>query len=136
MVIIDTSVVYKWFAQQEPYSGKALEILNNHISGKEAIIAPSILLYEITNVIVTKGKINLREIKAFLRKLEEIQIQVVEFEHNLMSKAALLAQKYKVSVYDAAYAVLAKEKKCNLITADINLVNKLNLKFVKSLSKT
>lgn len=134
MVIIDTSVVYKWFAQEESDSDKALEILNNHISGKEAIIAPSILLYEIINALVTKGNINLREIKAFLRKLEEIQIQVVEFEHNLMSKAAQLAQKYHVSVYDAAYAVLAKEKKCNLITADINLVNKLNLKFVKSLS--
>lgn len=134
MVVIDASVVYKWFAQEESGSERALKILDNHILGKENIIAPSILLYEIANALVTKVKITIREIKAYIKKLKETRIQIVEFDYNLIEKAAEFAGKYRMSVYDAAYAVLAKEKKCSLITADEKFVETLNLPFIKHLS--
>lgn len=133
MVVIDTSVVYKWFAQEESNSDAALEILNNHHLGKETIVVPNILLYEVTNALVTKIKITFQEIKVYLKKMEENRIQTVEFDYHLMVKTAKFSKKYQVTVYDASYAVLAEEKKCDLITSDDKFVQKVNLAFVKSL---
>lgn len=134
MVVIDASVVYKWFAQEESGSQIALKILENHNSGREVIVIPDILLYEITNALTTKVKIAFSEIKAYLKKLEEMRLQIVEFDYNLMIKNAKFSGIYQVTVYDASYAVLAKEKKCNLITADEKFIAKVNLPFIKHLS--
>jgi predicted nucleic acid-binding protein len=47
--------------------------------------------------------------------------------------AGVLAKKYKTSVYDMIYAVVAKNKKCALVTADENFVRKTKFKHVKLL---
>jgi len=49
------------------------------------------------------------------------------------NKSAIFSRKYKVSVYDAVYAVLAQDKGCVLITADSKFVDQVNLPFVKKL---
>lgn len=134
MVIVDTSIIFKWFIEKETDFDAAFKLFENHVSKKEKIVVPSILLYEIANALVTKSQIAIKEVSVYLQRLEESEIEIVEFTFEQIKRTALFAKKYKVSVYDAAYAVLAKEKGCPLVTADTKFIKQVNLPFVKDLA--
>lgn len=135
MVIIDTSIVPKWFDARENDRGQALEILQKHISNEEEIVAPDLLLYEITNVWSTKTHLSQSEIKDNFDKLEKYAIGIIGFDFDLLKQASEFSKKYKVSAYDASYAALASEIGCNLITADAKFAKQVNLPYVKLLKE-
>lgn len=135
MVILDASVVYKWFAKNEEYSHLALNILQKHVNGQEKIIVPDLILYELANAWVTKKALPSARVKINLKDLQDARLGIESSTFNLIAKAATFAKKYNVTVYDAIYAVLAKEKRCGLITADKKFIEKTNLPFVKLLKE-
>ncbi len=133
MVIVDTSVIYKWFTEKEPFHQQAREILDRHISGQEKILIPTLLLYEICNAWATKTELSVNQINKSLRLFEKYNLEVVPQSLKKLQKAIKFSKKYHVTVYDASYAVLAQEKKCKLITADNKFAAKVNLPFIKTL---
>ena len=46
-LVIDASVILKWYLPDEEFASKALNILHRHVSGEIALCAPTILPYEI-----------------------------------------------------------------------------------------
>lgn len=132
MIIIDASVVHKWFNEEEN-SDQALKILALHLKQKAVIVAPDLILYELSNIWATKTTLTAKEASNNLKLLEKHSLKFIQVNFHLVQKAISFSKKYQISVYDASYAVLAKEKKCNLITADEKFINQVNLKFVKSL---
>lgn len=135
MVVIDASVAFKWFSQDEPDFEKALQILQDHKHNTTKVLAPELLLYELANAWVTKTKMTIKQIKTNLKKLDEASIFFEYVSFMRAKKIATFAEKYKVSVCDASYAVLAREKKCHLVTADAKFVEQVNLPFVKKLTE-
>ena len=133
MVIVDASVAYKWWDKKEPFSEEARIVLDNHLEHKNHILAPRLLLYELANAWATKSKITSNKVKSNLRDLESLGLDWQETAFDLINKSAIFSRKYKVSVYDAVYAVLAQDKGCVLITADSKFVDQVNLPFVKKL---
>ena len=136
MVVIDTSVAYKWFSiDKEEHISYALKLLEAHLHNRETIIAPDIIIYELSNAWATKTRLSVGKIETFLEDFEELKIKIEPVTFELIGKAICFAKKYHVSVYDASYAVLAKEKKCDLVTADSKFSKQTNLPFIKSLDK-
>ncbi|MEK7165559.1 MAG: type II toxin-antitoxin system VapC family toxin [Patescibacteria group bacterium] len=135
MVIIDTSIVFKWFAEQEVNHKLALKLLEKYLSGEEEITIPDLLLYELTNAWSTKTGLDLIQITKNLVKLEAYTLPMVSVSFALLKYASHFARVHQVSVYDAVYAVLADDFGCNLITADERFVTRVNLPFVKLLGK-
>lgn len=133
MVIVDTSVIFKWFDTSEDNREQAIDLLIQHLSNKEVITTSDLLLYEITNAWSTKSKLPHSRIRMNLTRLEKYALNIAAVNFRLLDKASTLSRKYSISVYDASYAVLAQEKQCTLITADRKLVEKLNLSFIKLL---
>lgn len=133
MVIIDTSVAYKFFTSEEDQE-RALKILKKHKEGEEVIIIPDLLLYEIANAWTTKTNLNPSQIITNLNDLKDAVFKIEKVSFELISEAIKFSREYKISVYDACYAVLAQKKRCNLITADIKFADKVNLPFIKKLS--
>ncbi|MGH7203921.1 MAG: type II toxin-antitoxin system VapC family toxin [Candidatus Levyibacteriota bacterium] len=134
MVIVDTSVVYKWFSKQnEQDREKALQILQAHLEKKEVIHVPSLILFELANVWATKTYLSLPKIKVFMKDLEQVNLTIIPVTFALLNQSIKFSKKYKVSVYDAIYAVLAQEKHCILVTADTKFVEKVALSYVKKL---
>lgn len=132
MVVIDTSVAYKWFStEKEDHLSQALKLLEDHLHKKQIIIAPDIIIYELSNARTTKTKLSIENINTFLEDFEGIRIKIESVTFDLIRKAVDFSKRYHVSVYDASYLVLAKEKKCDFITADSKFVEKINLPFVK-----
>lgn len=135
MVVVDTSIVYKWI-REEDTRHLSLEILHRYLSGKEEIIVPDILLYELTNALAFKTELSIEDIEDAWNLFSSFDVPVFTPTHSFIQQCLKFAKKYKVTVYDASYAVLANEKKCNLITADEKFVETVRLDFVKKLKET
>lgn len=131
--IVDSSIVFKWFSKTEIDRDQAVELLGKHISKKIQLIVPDLLFYEVANAWTTKSALSSLEVQTNLKKLEEAMLKIIPIDFKLLKKSVILAKQFKVSVYDAIYAVIAEEKKCDLITADNKFANKVNLPFIRTL---
>jgi predicted nucleic acid-binding protein len=61
-LVIDASVILKWYLPDEEFTQKALNILHRHVSGETALYAPTILPYEILNALLVaerRGRVKL-----------------------------------------------------------------------------
>lgn len=135
MIIVYASVINKLLLPNEENHEQAETLLVKHLRKINQIIVPELLLYEVANTLVTKAGIVPSKIKSNLKDLKDMNFLIEYISFQLINKAAILAKKYRVSVYDAIYAVLAKEKKCNLITADNKFARQINLSYVKTLDQ-
>lgn len=130
MIVIDTSVAFKWFSLEEQSRNHAKHILTEHIKNQTQIIVPDLFFYEIANAWATKVMLSIENIYTFLAKLESYQLVVAPLTFPLLSKITAFSKTFRVSVYDASYAVLASEKGCKLITADEKFVKQVQLPYV------
>lgn len=136
MVIIDTSLVYKWIIYEEPreITESARKLLRRFLNGKEKILCPNLILYELANTLAYKTKLSNSDTDTVWRKFSDINLPLENPTKDFMKKCIDFSIQYHVSVYDASYAVLAIEKNCILLTADSKFAKKINLPFVKLLT--
>lgn len=134
MVVVDTSIAYKW-VREEDARHLSLDLLYNFLSGKEKVIIPDLLLYELANVLSFKTELSLKDIEEAWGLFIDFNVPIFTPSPHFLKKCLRFAKKYQVTVYDATYAILAKDKRCNLITADKKFVEKINLPFVKLLEE-
>ncbi len=135
MIVVDASVAYKWWDKKEPLSEEAKIILTNNFNNTDQILVPDLILYELANAWATKTKFSPYRVKNNLKDLEEINLSIEPVSLDLIRKAIAFSRRYKVTVYDATYVILAKGKKCKLVTADDKFVMQVKLPFVKHLSE-
>jgi predicted nucleic acid-binding protein len=125
IVVVDASLAIKWVLKEED-SGVALALLNEWNIKGIMMIAPSLLTYEVTNVLyqnMRKGKINLDQAKKILTEILLIGIEF-DFSNNsaLSRRAFELAHQFNLlATYDPHYVALAERENCELWTADSRL---------------
>lgn len=136
MVIIDTSLVYKWLIYEEPkeITESARKLLRRFLKGKEKILCPNLIVYELANTLAYKTKLSSTDIDNIWRKFSDINLPLANPTQESIKKCIDFSLQYHVTVYDASYAVLAMEKNCILFTADSKFAKKINLPFVKLLT--
>lgn len=134
MIIVDATVVFKWFDNRENGYTQARILLEKHLLKHDEIAIPDLLLYEVGNAWSTKSTLNIDKILENINLLEEYLPKQIPINFKLIKKACQFSKRYGVSVYDATYAIIAEEKGCDLITADDKFANKVNLPFVKKLT--
>ena len=134
MVVIDTSVAFKWFDKTEENNEQAKELLRKHLLGEQEIIVPDLFLYELTNAWSTKSNIPVEGIVKNLQLLEKYRLNIHQLSFKNLQLSCNFSRKYNVSVYDAIYAIVAQGKKCNLITADEKFVKQTKQNFILSLN--
>ena len=135
MKIIDASVAIKWVRREEEFSEIAVKIQTDHLDNIDKILVPRLILYEIANALATKSDTTPKYVRSGLNILFESKLEIYHESEKEILEAAKLAKKHKTSVYDMLYAVIAKENKCMLITADENFVAKTGFKFVKHIGQ-
>ena len=134
MIVVDASVAIKWINKAEKESEIAYSLYEGHIAGIKKIIVPSILFLEAANTLATKSNSTEEDIKIGLTFLFDANFDIYNPTLADLVDAGVLAKKYKTAVYDMLYAVVAKNKKCILVTADENFVAKTKFKQVKLLN--
>lgn len=137
MIVVDASVVYKWIIHEEPLAvaEQARSLLYRLLTDEEKILAPNILLYEISNIFAYKTSLSAEDVKEAWQQFSRLPITIADTDREFIAECLDFAKNYKVSVYDASYAILAEKKQCDLFTADEKFVHKVDLVFVKSLHK-
>ena len=134
MIVIDTSVALKWVhTEKEDDVETANSLLVDHLAAIEKIIVPGLFFYEITNALTTKTKLPRKSTAKLIKKIYSYNLEVYRPTLDDFLQTSILAKKHKTSVYDTLYAVVAKNKKTTLITADEKFIQKTGFKFVRSL---
>jgi len=133
MIILDASVVVKWFSEEE-YTEKALEIRERIRRGEERVIVPDLLLYELANALNYNPNFNVNDVSDALKSIFDMDLDIVTPLPEIINLAITIAFEYTTTVYDAFYIALAKDLRFSFITADARLCERVkDLDFVKFL---
>ena len=135
VVVLDASLAIMW-AIPEQYTTSALILAEQWLHNKTHLLAPCLLLTEITNAIykrVLRNEINMVSAHKALNIILEFNIELLE-ESGLSHRSMELAHSLKMpATYDAHYLALAEKYNCNLWTGDKKLYNsaKSSLNWIK-----
>ena len=134
-LVIDASVVLKWYLTDEEWGQEANIILEQHVAGDMTLLAPTILPYEVLNALLVAERMG----RTAENVTEEAFYGFVELEINFLDpfvdypSILSLARSFRRSVYDASYISLARKNNIDFVTGDKRLYNgvKDKLKWVK-----
>ena len=127
MIVLDASVVLKWFVDEED-SDQALRLREEFYTGEREIVIPDLLLFEVANALRYNPSFTAEEIKEAVKTLFDIEIEIITPTSSLLSKTIELAKDFDVTCYDAAYLALAEELGFEFITADARFYRKVGKK--------
>lgn len=117
-VVLDASVVLKWFAQEQRGSGAAHELRDDYEAGHLSVTVPTLLFLELLNVAGRRWGWDESALLELADSLGDLLFEVAEPE--LQAVAAWVAR--GLTAYDAAYVALAEERGLPLVTDDQTIV--------------
>ncbi|MBS7635520.1 type II toxin-antitoxin system VapC family toxin [Candidatus Bathyarchaeota archaeon] len=135
-VVADASVIVKW-VMPEDYTENALRLRDDFLDGRVDIHAPSILLLEVATALrkyYLKGFIGKDTAERALGLIASSEIRLHEIDIDMTLKSLRMSLDYNITVYDAAYIVLASRLSATVYTADDRLLSNqkmLELEIVK-----
>jgi predicted nucleic acid-binding protein len=119
LVVVDASVVLKWQLDDEEYIPQATALRNDFYAlGVIKAVAPHLLIYEVTNGILTATKRKRLDSDKGLRVLDNLIELGVELKEVEPERVLELALEHNLTAYDAAYLALAESEGCELWTGD------------------
>ncbi|MFQ5736462.1 MAG: type II toxin-antitoxin system VapC family toxin [Thermodesulfobacteriota bacterium] len=124
-IVIDASVVLKWYLSDEEHGEKALDILDGHASDRITLHAPALLEFEVANgLAIAKRRARVGDDDACkaMEGFTELGIELYPLSP-LFPKVLDYSERYSISAYDAAYVALADDLKTQVVTADKRLFN-------------
>ena len=127
-VVIDTSVALKWVLS-EMYGVQAETLRDDLLRRREDLIAPSLLLYEATNVLYQYAHRGVFSLSSAQRRISDIRrplnLQPVSasIARRAMAIADIASERY---AYDVQFLALAEQLGCDLWTADEDFQKAMN----------
>ena len=123
-IVVDASVVVKWFLAEED-SEKALKLRDDHVSHKVILSAPTLMIYEVLNALKYSKVYSGEELSLIAKSLNGYGFKLYQLEGNLKERTIKTAAKHDLTIYDASYIALAEHLNTKLYTADNELAEKV-----------
>lgn len=123
LIILDTSVIIKWFTNEEN-TDKSIEYRDKYIDRKIEIIEPDLLLYEISNALRYNPNFKEIDVMNALESIFDLGIEIITPTRKLLYDTIEISYKYDITGYDAAYIALSRELSGKFITSDKKLFEK------------
>jgi len=125
--VLDASVALAW-AVDDPEPENARRIRESFLRGHKAIV-PSLWILEVANGLVLaerRGKLDAIEVEHARQLYERMMTAYVEIQTDQLQAdfrgIQELARKYQMTAYDAAYLLLALQRRIPLATLDSSLI--------------
>jgi predicted nucleic acid-binding protein len=132
--VLDTSVIVKWFRQGEVLARQALDLRDAYLAGQTAISVPTLVAYELANVLRYKTDLTTEQVCAAVDSLFALRLDWIAPSSASIGRAVEIARACDVTVYDASFAAFAESLGAALVTADERLARRLSaLPFVRFL---
>jgi len=122
MVVLDTSVVAKWFLEEDG-SDRAVKIRDEFFNGSIPIALCDLTLYELGNLLRFKG-FSHKDVDEALASLFDLGIDIIVPTKGMLGSTARVAETHNLTFYDAAFVALAQELQFKLKTADREIFEK------------
>jgi len=123
-VVSDANVALKWFhAEGEEEVAEARTLLDAHKARSLALSILDLTAYEVGNALLRgRAKASAKQVATVLDALAVIcpALRPTQAEFRLATK---LAARHDLTLYDAAYAAVAKQRKATLATLDTELLD-------------
>jgi predicted nucleic acid-binding protein len=113
-VVLDASVVLKWFAAEQRGSCEARQLRDDYQAGRLSVVVPSLLFLELLNVVGKRWRWEAEAVAELAEALGDLSFEVSEPE--LPSVASWISR--GLTAYDAAYVALAERRDLELVTDD------------------
>ncbi len=133
-VILDTSVVVKWFAEEKD-SKSALYLRDKHKTGQIRINAPEIITLELTNALFFGAGFRSEVLKEAICLFLNFHLNLIPVDESLIDKARGWMEKHNIAIYDAIFIALSETTKIPLITADKKHHKKAYSKMIRYLEE-
>ena len=124
-IVPDTSVVIKWYRQGEILAAQALAVRTAHLDNHIRLSVPTLLAYELTNVLRYKDDLTTFQVEEAVQSLFDMGLEWVPPSASMMRRAAAIARESSATVYDATFAAMAESLQAIFVTADERLVRRL-----------
>jgi predicted nucleic acid-binding protein len=136
-IVVDTSVLIKWFkTRDEELLKEAKQLLEEIERRGVEVHVPALLLYEVGNILLLKTRLGLTALEAALDGLESLPFVVAPPATPLLKRAVRLGRQLNLTFYDASFLALAVELDCPFVTADRHLFERTHtLQRVRHLSQ-
>ena len=129
-LVVDTSVVLKWYLPDEHGVSEALSLLAESVEGGVMLHAPDLIDYEFVNAMWVAGKmgrIHVKDRDAAVKNFLNLEINKTDIRE-LFEIILALATEHNRSCYDAAYLALSMIVGAPLVTSDKRLYNAIKTK--------
>ena len=124
VVVVDASVVTKWFVEEE-YSDKSLRLRDDYIKRRVDIASPQLLPFEVLNSLRYNPEFGAEDLKRAAAALEGYRFWLFPLTEDLARRSVENALRHGITIYDASYISLGEAKGAILYTADKKLLGKL-----------
>lgn len=124
-VVLDSSVLLKWFRQGEELADRALALRAAFLAGELEVVLPWLAAYEVANVLRFKRDLTSSQVQDAVQALLDMDLSWVAPTPALMRRAVALACEADLTVYDATFVALAEGLEATFITADERLTERL-----------
>jgi len=121
-MIVDAHVILRAYFPDEKQA-EAQALIRDHVAGRVALAAPTLILYELVNGIRQAGRrerITAQEGEAILESFEQLGIELAAVS---WKETLTLAREFDRSADDAACLALARTRRDRLVTGDERLYN-------------
>lgn len=127
-IVVDTSVALKWVLT-EVFGAQAAALRDDLLRRREGLVAPSLLLYEATNVLYQYAHRGVFPLSSAQRRISDIRRPLnlhmvsVPVARRAMEIADIASERY---AYDVQFLALAEQLGCDLWTADEDFLRAMN----------
>ncbi len=125
VVVLDTSVVAKWFKGGEPLAAEAKALRQAYYEDRLSIITPDLVPYELANVLRYSAEVTKTDSLSAMESLYALGVEIAPATLALIKRGLELAYQYDMAVYDAAFIALAEDLQADFVTADEKLLRKV-----------
>ncbi len=126
MIVVDASVAIKWFVTSEPLVEEAERVLGEIEENPARFLVPDLFMNELLAVLCRLPGSTPTKVKEALSLVEALGMTRVGNGHELLALAADLADRWRLSGYDATYLALAFLAGGEWLTADARAVRRVS----------